>query len=154
MEATLTKCWCTHCKGHIEFDSDAAGETIQCPHCQQDTVLFVPRPGPRSYLPEQLEPEPEAPPIAKDKTIWIRRGVITAGALFILVSIGAVIRDMMKRGVFGEFIGRSATGLFGVIVAVAILFWIVMWLLFPIVVYFQLKRMNETLADIRDGKRP
>jgi Zn finger protein HypA/HybF involved in hydrogenase expression len=36
-----TRCTCNHCSGHLEFDAAHAGETIQCPHCKLDTVLFV-----------------------------------------------------------------------------------------------------------------
>jgi DNA-directed RNA polymerase subunit RPC12/RpoP len=44
-----TRCICSVCSGHLEFDSDLAGETIQCPHCGMPTILFIPRiplPGP------------------------------------------------------------------------------------------------------------
>lgn len=30
---------CRHCSGHLEFPADAAGETINCPHCGQPTEL-------------------------------------------------------------------------------------------------------------------
>jgi hypothetical protein len=33
---------CRHCAGHLEFAADAAGETIQCPHCGQPTELVLP----------------------------------------------------------------------------------------------------------------
>jgi DNA-directed RNA polymerase subunit RPC12/RpoP len=40
-----TRCVCSVCSGHLEFDSDSdlAGETIQCPHCGMPTILFIPR---------------------------------------------------------------------------------------------------------------
>ena len=31
----FSKCECRHCHGHIEFPSDAAGQTAPCPHCGQ-----------------------------------------------------------------------------------------------------------------------
>jgi uncharacterized protein YbjQ (UPF0145 family) len=37
-----TVCTCNNCSEHLEFDPSNAGETIQCPHCKLDTVLFVP----------------------------------------------------------------------------------------------------------------
>jgi DNA-directed RNA polymerase subunit RPC12/RpoP len=36
------KCSCDHCNGHIEFEPDQAGQTIACPHCGLDTLLFLP----------------------------------------------------------------------------------------------------------------
>ncbi len=35
------KCSCTECRGHIEYPADAAGVTIECPHCQKPTLLTV-----------------------------------------------------------------------------------------------------------------
>src|SRR5689334_7026038 len=37
------RCICSVCSGPLEFDSDLAGETIQCPHCGMPTILFIPR---------------------------------------------------------------------------------------------------------------
>ena len=50
----FVSCPCQHCNGKIEFDAkqldvtgtadDAiTGQTIVCPHCGRDTILFVPR---------------------------------------------------------------------------------------------------------------
>jgi len=38
-----TRCTCSICFGHLEFDSQHVGETIQCPHCGMPTILFIPR---------------------------------------------------------------------------------------------------------------
>src|SRR5271169_2795015 len=40
---TYTVCTCNLCNGKIEYDATHAGETIQCPHCKAETVLFVPK---------------------------------------------------------------------------------------------------------------
>ena len=37
-----SKCICRHCKGHIEFPTEMAGDIIKCPHCQLETMLFIP----------------------------------------------------------------------------------------------------------------
>lgn len=40
---------CEHCSEHIEYPSELAGQSIQCPHCQQMTALpspFTPPPLP------------------------------------------------------------------------------------------------------------
>jgi predicted RNA-binding Zn-ribbon protein involved in translation (DUF1610 family) len=39
----LVTCNCTTCSGHIEFDSVHAGQTVTCPHCGIETVLYVVR---------------------------------------------------------------------------------------------------------------
>jgi len=40
----IVKCNCQHCNGHIEFESAGfvAGTLASCPHCQMETVLFIP----------------------------------------------------------------------------------------------------------------
>jgi len=35
-------CQCNVCSGKIEFDMSQVGETIQCPHCGIETMLFIP----------------------------------------------------------------------------------------------------------------
>jgi hypothetical protein len=36
------KCPCNHCDILIEFPAEGIGQTITCPHCGMDTVLFQP----------------------------------------------------------------------------------------------------------------
>ena len=36
------KCECEHCGEHIAFPSEAAGKTVECPHCKNVTLLFLP----------------------------------------------------------------------------------------------------------------
>jgi len=38
----LVTCRCKHCNDGIEFDDRQAGETVACPHCGLETILFVP----------------------------------------------------------------------------------------------------------------
>jgi hypothetical protein len=51
-------CPCQHCDGHIEFDASHAGESVTCPHCGQETNLFVPQQQQQS---QQLAPPPAMP---------------------------------------------------------------------------------------------
>lgn len=39
---------CTNCGGHIEFPSQGRGQSIECPHCREVTVLDVTAPFPAS----------------------------------------------------------------------------------------------------------
>jgi hypothetical protein len=39
-EPTLAVCKCNNCSGNLEFEVEHDGETIQCPHCKMDTVLY------------------------------------------------------------------------------------------------------------------
>ena len=42
-------CACNLCSGHIEFESSAVGQTIACPHCGMDTMLFMPHGQSRAF---------------------------------------------------------------------------------------------------------
>ncbi len=55
MNAELVKCSCSHCDGHLEFDTAYAGARITCPHCGKETVL---------YVPVSAIPPPIPPPVA------------------------------------------------------------------------------------------
>src|SRR5215203_4274522 len=39
------KCACQHCRANIEYPADAAGMTVECPHCHEQTDLIVEIPG-------------------------------------------------------------------------------------------------------------
>jgi hypothetical protein len=34
-------CPCQHCDKALQFDADRAGQTVDCPHCGMETLLFV-----------------------------------------------------------------------------------------------------------------
>jgi GYF domain 2 len=38
-ETTYVKTECQQCKGHIEYPSELAGQSVECPHCKQTTTL-------------------------------------------------------------------------------------------------------------------
>lgn len=42
MNEDFAKCECAACASHIEFPFDAAGLTVNCPHCSQPTILSLP----------------------------------------------------------------------------------------------------------------
>lgn len=39
--AANTECSCSHCGGHIAFPVAGAGQTVECPHCKEKTVLTL-----------------------------------------------------------------------------------------------------------------
>lgn len=41
----ITTSPCQHCSALIEFDSEDAGQRGACPHCQTETILFIPTAG-------------------------------------------------------------------------------------------------------------
>jgi hypothetical protein len=43
-ETIYRKTECQHCKGHIEYPSELAGQSVECPHCKRTTLLSTPPP--------------------------------------------------------------------------------------------------------------
>jgi hypothetical protein len=41
---SFVTCPCNNCSGHLEFPVDGMGQTINCPHCGVETILFQPAP--------------------------------------------------------------------------------------------------------------
>lgn len=41
-ETTYLRCLCNHCSGPIEFPEEGIGQTVDCPHCGLDTILYEP----------------------------------------------------------------------------------------------------------------
>ena len=41
MSTDLAKCSCSHCDGHLEFDTAYAGARVACPHCGKETLLYI-----------------------------------------------------------------------------------------------------------------
>jgi hypothetical protein len=68
MSTNLAKCSCSHCDGHLEFDTAYAGERIACPHCGKETLLYIP--GTASAPPT---PSPAPPPTnpAVEAAYWL-----------------------------------------------------------------------------------
>lgn len=42
-------CTCNLCSKQIEFESSAVGQTVACPHCGMDTMLFIPHGQSRTF---------------------------------------------------------------------------------------------------------
>src|ERR1035438_1411990 len=55
-EPILIKCPCRNCDGPLEFEASAAGQTVSCPHCEVDTLLYIP--GNKKLLPTPIAPLP------------------------------------------------------------------------------------------------
>lgn len=83
------KCTCNHCFGHLGFDAEHAGETIQCPHCGMETVLFIPEVVRRS-LP-QVETVPPPNPELKTARIVEQTASKSVGADWRLKQIGVAV---------------------------------------------------------------
>src|ERR1700685_4184443 len=48
------RCFCNLCSGEIEFESNAVGQTIACPHCKMETLLYA-RPNQAHFRNQNIE---------------------------------------------------------------------------------------------------
>src|SRR6266436_3124681 len=58
-EVQRVTCICNNCSQHLEFEVSNAGQTVQCPHCEMETVLYIPN-APVGIL---SPPTPAQPPV-------------------------------------------------------------------------------------------
>jgi hypothetical protein len=141
-KAMNAKCNCNQCSGHIEFDDTQAGATVPCPHCGMDTRLYIPPIAAPPSVPRQQRPFNK-----KRLLLWFG----LAAAVAILSAVGYLTYK------YTETVAHGALGILGAIVVIAVsivvFVWAVLWILFPVFVYFQLQEMNQHLARIEMNTR-
>lgn len=76
----FAKCNCSSCNGHIEFETSNAGQTVNCPHCGQDTVLYVVESTPAELAAPPKRPQPKGP----GTTFGLERAVFAVTRAFVL----------------------------------------------------------------------
>jgi phage shock protein PspC (stress-responsive transcriptional regulator) len=120
----LTTCQCQRCSGNISFDSKELNELnriVVCPHCQMETMLFVP---------------PEVPPIVKPVTIYSTApvqasreyaGFYRSADQKTIGGVCAGLAHKMKMNTSGMQVGFVLLGLFFLI---GLIMYIAFWLAF------------------------
>jgi predicted RNA-binding Zn-ribbon protein involved in translation (DUF1610 family) len=140
----LVKSTCQSCGGHLEFEAEHVGTQIECPHCQQPTLLRSAglRPGTRGKQ-------------TRTKTRWL---VIAAWLIGIVVIIGLCVL-IVHLGLATPTDIATGAGSIGGIIAVCILGGLalclaIFWLIFPWMVYNLLKRILTVLEKIQSQTKP
>lgn len=87
------RCKCRHCDQSLEFDSSHAGQTIQCPNCQMDTLLFIPGALSSGRKTQSLRHSPALAVDAKEKLA--RRNILSVACLVLLCA--AILTVMVIR---------------------------------------------------------
>jgi len=141
MTATLVKSSCRNCNSHLEFEAPRAGETIPCPHCGLETQLYIPGHAKPPMVQGKIAPRPSGN---------VRRvlgivllcifGLILAGFLFYAVESSPIVTAL-------------GSGLIGFVIFIAVLVWGLLWILFPVFVYFALQHIKKTLDQIERNTR-
>jgi hypothetical protein len=136
----LTKCICTYCAGHLEFEEENAGEKIVCPHCGFETKLFLPGTQP---------PDPELTGlirrlVRRRQIIWVGVGLILlAGVIYALGRWGIPFVQEQLPSVESKVVLWLVL-LFACAVTPLALF----WLAFPIILCFQVRKLTAVIAEL------
>lgn len=86
MTSGFIKVACPHCGGHVEFDLQNEGQTIDCPHCNAAILLAAPAPQPKRSPPLPRATIPLRPHIPLRKT-----PVSSNAKGFLVIAIAVVV---------------------------------------------------------------
>jgi hypothetical protein len=110
-----TKCSCRNCGENIAFPSEAAGQTITCPHCQLETPLFIPLPAISPKLPAPARK-------AKTPAILVVSCILVAAIIIAAICLTQKLPKQANQtnqtnlkpvvGAFGWKLGDKFTGQF------------------------------------------
>jgi hypothetical protein len=141
----LIKCICTNCAGHLEFEEENAGETIPCPHCGFETVLSLP--GTNEVDPEML---------GRNRRRALRRLMPAAFAvLLVLGGFGFALYHWAAPWVEENvpLADSTAKAIIFLLIACAILPFLLLWLVFPVLLLFYFRRGTDLLTEIAQSLR-
>lgn len=133
----IAKCHCGNCGNRLEFEAEEfqPGTNVACPHCSEETPL---------YLLHQ-------PPARRQRPRWMRwlfggLGILLLAGL--AVYFGKVLSHYPADTVREWLIGLAWICAFAMGAVV-----VVMWIIFPIVVYSGMKRQETVLRNIERNTR-
>jgi hypothetical protein len=146
-------CACEHCDQNIEFATDdfqeshrtgtaIYGQKVQCPGCGTETALFISQSPPIVSRPGK--------PMTKATKVAL---VILVAASLASIGAGVVISKYGIEAILGT-VGLTAGALIYVAVILGGLLLAIFWILFPVLMYFQLKRSNMLLETVERNTRP
>lgn len=140
----LVKCICNNCSAHLEFESAEAGRVIVCPTCGIETKL---------YVPGSVSSRPPANPL-QTKNRKLKFGIIAAGSLMFvgLVSLFIINWDKIIPPL-SKIFGGTMVAVFMAILAVLVIIWAVLWIIFPVFVYYQLNEIIKLQRQIERNTR-
>jgi len=135
----MLNCLCTHCLADITFEPDQAGKDVTCPKCGMLTILSFQSARAQEAARQAQINKPESP---IGHLIGI--GFKAAGALLVVVVAGVALYTLGGSG------GALVSLLAG---AFLLLILVVLWIAFPIFVYFGFRRLEGIIAQIEKNTR-
>jgi hypothetical protein len=136
----LIKCICKSCAGHLEFEEENAGQIIKCPHCGFYTTLYVPG---AERVQEEL--------VTLNRKLRSQKLALISGAG--VLGLGGIVWCLYHWGmplVQDQFPSVESPVLrvlllLGLCLGVTLL---LIWLLLPIVAFFEWRRFLRLLAQV------
>ena len=136
----LIKCICKSCAGHLEFEEENAGQIIKCPHCGFDTTLYVPG---AERVQEEL--------VTLNRKLRSQKLALISGAG--VLGLSGIVWCLYHWGmplVQDQFPSVESPVLrvlllLGLCLGVTLL---LIWLLLPIVAFFEWRRFLRLLAQV------
>ena len=143
MSGRFLKSSCDHCGDNIEFPEENLGDSVNCPHCGAQISLNIKV---RALMTDRPERDFR----------WLKKSLlVVALALVGAFVIGLIIwidhNEFLEKefnglgGLTGFFVGMAAVA-FAVVLAL-------LWILFPVFVYYELRAIRNNTADAAESLR-
>jgi uncharacterized membrane protein len=137
----IAKCQCHLCQNAIEFEVENAGASIPCPHCGELTVLALPA----------KKPALRSSQSGGGKVPW-KLLVGMAAVVALLAFIYGMTRSEKLQAV-AEAFGIAGGGIIMMALVVVAFLIVLLWILFPVFVYFAIGRMEKIMREIEHNTR-
>jgi len=131
----IVTCPCRSCSEPVEFTHDQTGQTVDCPHCGDATLL---------YIATRRAPSKAGLSI---QAKWL----IAVGVLLFLILLAAGAFGFLNKLVL--YTGTVAGAVVALLFAVLIFIWAILWIVFPVFVYFGMVRIEKLLQKIEQNTR-
>lgn len=136
------------------------GQPIECPNEGYDTLIDCPSCGGRILARPEIDerefsakakslPKAFIQPVKERRDPMLVRKVIS---VILVVAAGVLIGwgVYMLRGVLPAMLGGTA----GLAIVILLVYWAVLWFLFPVFMYFGMRKQEALLRKIEENTRP
>jgi hypothetical protein len=141
----LVKCICKNCAGHLEFEEENAGQKIKCPHCGFDTILFLPG---AEQGEEQVASLMRKLQLQRRLFLWAGGAAILVGLGWCIYHWGLPVVQNLLPAVDSQLILVLVLAL--LCLSIPLVF---IWLLLPVFLFFQVRKLMFLLARIEENLR-
>ncbi|MBT5704854.1 MAG: APC family permease [Verrucomicrobia bacterium] len=156
------KCLCNNCSGEIQFEEEREGQTVACLHCEMDTVLYrqvVSHPAPTPTEKPGSPPKPSKTSTKEDLDQLLNKPSIElsriVGAGIILLVFAFVFAGLLNSNINKGPGVELGAGILGFTLTIISMVFGIIWLVFPLVAYFQLEHIVRLLQHMaRESKKP